>query len=68
MQPKPQVTKTVLYNHRGSAQKRSPAIIQKVNTDGTLDLAVLSVNGSLFFRNKVKKGMEGRTWDWAVRA
>ena len=55
---KPSIGRIVVYNHPGSADglhapKQSPAIIQKVNDDGTVELFVMSVYGGIFFNHNV---------------
>lgn len=75
MDQKPSIGRTVVYNHPGSADglhapKQSPAIIQKVNEDGTVELFVMSVYGGIFFNHNVKQ-VEGEDrasrWEWPVR-
>lgn len=72
---KPSIGRIVVYNHPGSAdglhgKKQSPAIIQKVNEDGTCELVVFSVYGGIFFNHNVKR-VEGEDfdsrWDFPVR-
>ena len=67
------IGRIVIYNHPGSADgkfapKQSPAIIQKVNDDGTVELFVMSVYGGIFFNHEVEfsYGAPGRpsTWQW----
>lgn len=60
----PKIGMIVIYNHPGSADgkfppKQSPAIIQKVNADSTLELVVFSVYGGLFFNHNVEIGNGG---------
>lgn len=60
---------TVLYNHPGSAdglhgRKVSPAIVQKVNDDGTVELFVMSVYGGIFFNHNVKQGDGPSMWSF----
>jgi len=45
---KPSIGRVVVYNHPGSADgkfapKQSPALIQKVNDDGTVEMVVFSI-------------------------
>lgn len=79
MDQKPSIGRIVVYNHPGSADglhtpKQSPAIVQKVNDDGTIEMVVFSVYGGLFFNHNVKQNTasEGQTpdpssWMWPVR-
>lgn len=58
---KSKVGMIVIYNHPGSADglhpaKQSPAVIQRVNEDGTLELFVMSVYGGIFFNHNVTLG------------
>lgn len=70
MEPRePRITDIVVYNHPGSADGkflplRSPAIVQRVNEDGTLELFVMSVYGGIFFNHEVKPGIGPGTWSW----
>lgn len=57
----------VLYNHPGSADgkfppKQSPAIVQKVNEDGSLEMVVFSTYGGLFFNHNVQEGFGPSSW------
>lgn len=71
----PSIGRIVIYNHPGSADglhapKQSPALIQKVNEDGTLEMVVFSVYGGLFFNHNVRKAnfdMDPSTWQWPAR-
>lgn len=73
--PLPSIGRIVIYNHPGSAdglhpKKQSPAIVQKVNEDGTLELFVMSVYGGIFFNHNVKQAtteQEASTWQWPER-
>jgi len=80
MEQKPSIGRVVVYNHPGSAdglhpRKQSPAIIQKVNEDGTCELFVMSVYGGIFFNHNVKEvvpdaqGVSGSDsrWEWPAR-
>lgn len=79
MEQKPSIGRIVIYNHPGSADglhapKQSPAIVQKVNEDGTLELFVMSVYGGIFFNHNVQeyKGLtsdeDSRSkWSWPER-
>jgi len=66
----PRLCDVVVFNHPGSAdglhpRKQSPAIIQKVNDDGTVELVVFSVYGGLFFNHNVKHGASAPScWCW----
>ena len=73
---KPSIGRIVVFNHPGSADglhppKQSPAIIQKVNEDGTLELFVMSVYGGIFFNHNVKQvteiGSVASRWEWPAR-
>jgi len=69
---KPSIGRIVVYHHPGSADgkfppKVSPAIVQRVNEDGTLELCVFSVYGGLFFNHSVAQGPGPSCWDWPER-
>ncbi len=69
---KPSIGRIVVYNHPGSADgkslpKQSPAIVQKVNEDGTVELFVMSVYGGIFFNHSVSQGSGPSQWDWPER-
>ena len=68
----PSIGRIVVYNHPGSADgkfapKQSPAIVQKVNEDGTVELFVMSVYGGLFFNHNVAQGQGPSQWQWPER-
>ena len=71
----PSIGRTVIYNHPGSADgmhpaKQSPAIIQKVNDDSTVELFVMSVYGGIFFNHDVREASypgDPSTWEWPQR-
>ncbi len=79
MEQKPSIGRIVIYNHPGSADglhspKQSPAIVQKVNDDGTLEMVVFSVYGGLFFNHNVKQSTapaggvpDPSSWEWPTR-
>lgn len=79
MEQQPSIGRIVIYNHPGSADglhapKQSPAIVQKVNEDGTLEMVVFSVYGGLFFNHNVRQSTapEGAnpdpsSWQWPTR-
>lgn len=63
---KPTMGRTVKYLHPGSADGKypateSPAVIQKVHDDGTVDLFVMSSTGGIFFGRNCELG---KNWDW----
>ena len=70
---KPSIGRIVIYNHPGSAdglhgRKQSPAIVQKVNEDGTLELVVFSVYGGIFFNHDVQEvGLNASSYDGSHR-
>lgn len=69
---KPSIGRVVVYNHPGSAdgkfpRMQSPAMIQKVNDDGTVEMVVFSVYGGLFFNHNVAQGDGPGQWQWPVR-
>ena len=71
-EPTPSIGRIVVYNHPGSADgkfgaKKSPAIIQAVNEDGTVEMLVFSVYGGLFFNHNVVQGDGGGQWNWPPR-
>ena|ERR1035437_6500348 len=54
--PSPSIGRIVVYNYPGSADgkfvpKQSPAMVQKVNDDGTVEIIVFSVYGGVFFQS-----------------
>jgi hypothetical protein len=72
----PTIGRIVIYHHAGSADgkfppKISPAIVQAVNIDNTLELVVFSSgNGNgIFFANGVSfnQGDNKTSWSWPVR-
>jgi hypothetical protein len=70
--PQPSIGRIVVYNHPGSADgkfppKQSPAIVQKVNEDGTVELFVMSVYGGIFFNHSVEQGDGPSQWNWPAR-
>jgi len=72
MDKKPSMGRVVVYNHPGSADgkfppKQSPAIIQRVNDDGTIEMVVFSVYGGIFFNHNVEMGDGPSQWNWPVR-
>lgn len=69
---KPSIGRIVVYNHPGSADgrfppKQSPAVVQRVNEDGTVELFVMSVYGGLFFNHNVEQGDGPSQWQWPLR-
>jgi len=73
---KPSIGRVVVYNHPGSADgkfppKQSPAIVQKVNEDGSIEMVVFSVYGGLFFNHDVAyspiETPAPSTWSWPAR-
>ena len=69
---KPSIGRIVVYHHPGSAdglhgRKDSPAIVQKVNDDGTCELFVMSVYGGIFFNHNVSEGTGPSQWSWPER-
>lgn len=76
--PAVSIGRIVVYNHSGSADgkfppKQSPAIVQKVNEDGTIECVVFSVGtgNGIFFANNVPQAIEGdpikTSWAWPER-
>lgn len=70
--PTPSIGRIVIYNHPGSADgkflpKKSPAMIQAVNPDGTVEMVVFSVYGGLFFNHNVVHGDDLGQWNWPER-
>lgn len=72
---KPSIGRIVVYNHPGSAdgmhgRKQSPAVVQRVNEDGTVELFVMSTYGGIFFNHNVKQvddtNIDSR-WEWPSR-
>lgn len=69
---KPSIGRVVVYHHPGSADgkfppKESPAVVQKVNDDGSCELFVMSVYGGLFFNHNATEGEGPNQWSWPVR-
>ena len=67
----PSIGRIVVYNHPGSSDgkfppKKSPALVQKVNDDGTVEMVVFSVYGGLFFNHDVEQGDGPSQWNWPV--
>jgi len=68
----PSIGRVVIYNHPGSAdgkfgRMQSPAIIQRVNDDGSVELCTFSVYGGFFFSHSVSQGDGPSQWNWPVR-
>jgi len=68
----PSIGRIVVYNHPGSADgkfppKQSPAVVQRVNEDGTVELFIMSVYGGLFFNHNVTQGDGPCQWNWPPR-
>ena len=68
----PSIGRIVIYHHPGSAdglhpRKDSPAMIQRVNEDGTCEMIVFSVYGGLFFNHNVTEGDGPSQWAWPPR-
>jgi hypothetical protein len=69
---KPSICRMVVYNHPGSADgkfppKQSPAVIQKVNEDGTCELFVMSTYGGILFNHDVEQGDGPSQWNFPPR-
>lgn len=69
----PSICRMVVYNHPGSADgkyppRKSPAVVQEVNEDGSVNLFVMSVTGGIFFAQKCTEGEGGSQWNWPPRA
>ena len=79
---KPSIGRIVLYNHPGDAtgtfeRKQSPAIIQNVHDDGTVDLYVMTAptwqdgvcvaGGGTYNNLKVEQGDGPLQWHWPER-
>ena len=69
---KPSIGRIVVYNHPGSADGKflplqSPAMVQKVNTDGTVEMVVFSIYGGFFFNHNVVQGDGLGQWNWPAR-
>lgn len=70
--PAPTISGIVIYNHPGNADgkfapKQSPAMVQKVNEDGTVEMIVFSVYGGIFLNRAVSQGDGPSHWNWAAR-
>ena len=65
----PSIGRIVVYNHLDGKfpPKQSPAMIQKVNENGTCELVVFSVYGGLFFNHNVEQGDGPSQWNWPKR-
>lgn len=69
---KPSIGRIVIYNHPGSADgkyppKQSPAVVQVVNADESVDLFVMSVTGGIFFGKSITQGDGPSQWNWPPR-
>ena len=79
---KPSIGRIVVYNHPGDAtgkfgRKQSPAIIQNVHEDGTVDLYVMTAptwkdgvcvaGGGTYNNLRCEQGDDGLQWNWPVR-
>lgn len=69
---KPSICRCVVYHHPGSADgkyaaRESPAMVQAVNEDGTVELIVFSVYGGIFFNHNVVEGTGPGQWSWPER-
>jgi len=65
--PSPSVGRIVVYNYPGGADgkfapKQSPAMVQKMNEDGTVETIVFSVYG-IFFNHGVTRGNGPSQWN-----
>lgn len=82
VEQKPSIGRVVVYNHPGDAtgkfgRKQSPAIIQAVHEDGTVDLFVMTAptwkdgvcvaGGGTYNNLRVEQGDNGLQWNWPVR-
>jgi hypothetical protein len=71
----PSMGRVVLYQHSGSADGKyppmfSPAIVQKVNEDGSCNLIVFANSDGIFFPKNVlelKEGDKRTGWMWPPR-
>ena len=69
---KPSIGRIVVYNHPGSVDgkfppKQSPAIVQCVNPDGTVEMDVFNIYGGLFSSHNVKQGDGPLQWNWPAQ-
>jgi len=69
---RPSIGRIVVYHHAGSADgkyppQESPAVVQKVNADGTVELFVMSVSGGIFFTHNTQHGDAPSCWTWPAR-
>ena len=82
MDQKPSIGRVVVYNHPGDAtgkfgRKQSPAIIQHVNDDGTVDRFVMTAptwadgecvaGGGTYNSLRIERGDDGLQWNGPVR-
>jgi hypothetical protein len=72
MEQRPSIGRIVVYNHPGSADGKfgrvqSPAIIQKVNEDGSCQLFVMSTSKGLWFSDNISQGDGPSQWNWPTR-
>lgn len=69
---KPSIGRIMIYNHPGSADGKfkplkSPALVQAVNEDGTVECVVFSIYGGLFFNHNVAVGEGPGQCNWPPR-
>lgn len=65
--PKPSMGRIVIYTHPGTEpREQSPAIVQKINADGSLKLWVFAERG--ITPTNAEQGKEAGQWDWPERA
>ena len=69
---KPSIGRIVVYNHPGSADGKfpptqSPAMVQRVNEDETVDIVVFSHFNGFFFNKNVVMGAGPRQYNWPQR-
>lgn len=65
--PTPSIGRIVLYNGHGHPQpEQTPAIIRRVNDDGTLDLTVFSPIGCVPSKAILQGSLVGQ-WMWPTR-
>ncbi len=72
VEQKPSICRLVVFGHpstkdRSGPMLESPAIVQKVNEDDTVDLVIFPVTGGTINRQRVEQGEGEYQWKWPPR-
>ena len=67
--PQPSIGRIVIYNNGDVVlgDKQLPAIVTRVNEDGSCRLYVFGARGKTFEAGNATQGSEMGQWDWPVR-